>query len=1227
MNMYGGPSSKLGRTGPKRLHSSFPPPPPHRPPSSAGSRLSLGGSARKTPTPPAVEETFSLVSGSNPLDFGMIIRLAPYLVEEIKRVEAQGGTARMKFDANPNNSNGNIIDVGGKEFRFTWSRDGDLCDTYEQHQRGDDGNGLLVESGCAWRKVNVQRILDESTKNHVKMRSEEAERKLKSRKAIVLEPGNPSMKSQIKASAAVEATPWKTMNKKNEAALKKRKVETLQVGGPPKSSRRSGLMSTSTAAKRIHSSPLPSPPDPFAASSSPRGAVNISKSPDNAVPSQTIGKQDAVSEREIPTRTNNAMRNTPGGKGNNGSKPADLQSLLISLLKDKPNGMTFKALEKAVSDTLPSSIKDIEPIIKKIAKYQTPGRYFLKPEVDSESFKKPQTEIGSSPEANHNQIPAREEFHNQTSAPQGDFEEKILNEDLEETVQVHSKVEEESNTLEKIDVQHASPDIFGDKKGSDYSEGRAGSSSASGSDSESESDSSDSGSDSGSHSKSRSRSPAGSGSGSSSDSESDASSSSKEGLEGSDEDIEILSSDDEKEPKHKAEAFDQKMSLPIPVKSPDGRSMHNEVDEKQDGNESDAVDIEKDSPVEQEEKMAVTTDTISDKDGKYAEKTKPFSPDYQQLQERQNFIGSLFDERENEVKEISRNEPDDSSGRLSKGKHKRGSELKNVDENSESTKRSKAGNASRESFSPGTDVQMFENSRNFSPFEFTEDTGKGPNTQVGTRADRQGNFSVGFQKGYNRALPGKSISDLPQTGQRSFDQTPLGNPSYPLENSDKVGESIRHSRKHSGKDFRPHEVSYVQKDKSHRDVQNEDIYATEKKVPRNSRDGSNGNKQSLLSMDSYHQKQGETVGKLKEGRQGVQSHLRTSPKDNNRFDLDKSPAVNGRGISLQREHSDLELGELRESTPDDTNVAKQFERKGSFKHMENKANISEDINSNVTKVKPSLKATLDSGKPSSVFVSSGFPSNLENTNKKNADTHFEDSTKSRSRVMQTHSQHIKADNTEVGSQNKLTEMSTKFRNSESGVSQDIDWDGRSESNRRVPANGSKQDTKRGMVSYPVRESKRQTPNSCEEVADGGKDSVFADRNNSDQKKRESSSDENSCSYSKYEKEEPELKGPITTFSQYKEYVQEYRDKYESYLSLNKILVDYRDEFQKLGDELEYAKRKGDMDRYEDIAEQIKDSYRRCASRHKRQKKIFIVLHEELANIKQRIKDFVQSQRD
>lgn len=79
-----------------------------------------------------------------------------------------------------------VIDVGGKEFRFAWSREfGDLCDIYEEHQSSESGNGLLVESGCAWRKLNVQRILDESTTKHVKMRSEEAALKSKERKYVI----------------------------------------------------------------------------------------------------------------------------------------------------------------------------------------------------------------------------------------------------------------------------------------------------------------------------------------------------------------------------------------------------------------------------------------------------------------------------------------------------------------------------------------------------------------------------------------------------------------------------------------------------------------------------------------------------------------------------------------------------------------------------------------------------------------------------------------------------------------------------------------------------------------------------------------------------------------------------------------------------------------------------------------------------------------------------------
>jgi len=70
-----------------------------------------------------------------------------------------------------------------------------------------------------------------------------------------------------------------------------------------------------------------------------RRAANISKSLYDVVPSRMTDKQDTntVFEKEITTRES---------KGNNGSKPIDLQRMLISLLKDNPNGMTFEVLYK-----------------------------------------------------------------------------------------------------------------------------------------------------------------------------------------------------------------------------------------------------------------------------------------------------------------------------------------------------------------------------------------------------------------------------------------------------------------------------------------------------------------------------------------------------------------------------------------------------------------------------------------------------------------------------------------------------------------------------------------------------------------------------------------------------------------------------------------------------------------------------------------------------------------
>ncbi|CAL0334610.1 unnamed protein product [Lupinus luteus] len=570
MNCRGRGSSKLyrGALKAKRPYSSLPPQPPNQLSLDIStSRNTLPGDTTAR-APMLSEESFSLVSGGDP-KLSMIIKLAPGMVEEIKRLEAQGGRTRMKFASNPYNRDENIIDVGGKQFRFTWSQEfGDLCDIYEERQSGKDGNGLLVESGCAWRKLNVQRTLDESTKNHVKMRSEEAERKLKSRKAIVLEPGNPS----VKALAAAEATLHKSYNKMKEAAPpKKSKVETLQVAGPPKSTYVPGFSTTTaTMSTGRHSSSFSFPLVQPTASSSPLGAINISKGIDNVVPSQNIGKQTGSPDKEILTKRNNATRNVEESKGKNVAEPTDLRSILVSLLMSKPGGMTFKALEKAVNGIVPDPKKKMEPIMRKIASYKSPGKYILLPGMDLESFEKPSTKRGSSTGDNHPQQSVQQEFFNESPASQGGLKENNTNDDLEELVQLNSKLGQLSNIPTKD------------------SEGQEGNTIGGGSDSESGGRG-----DNGSGSMSIAERENGSGS----DGENGASSRSEEVPC---EDVDAVTNYDERESKNKTEASAKRVFSLIPGNLPDGRSLQYETREEQHNNESDALETGKNLPAEPE---------------------------------------------------------------------------------------------------------------------------------------------------------------------------------------------------------------------------------------------------------------------------------------------------------------------------------------------------------------------------------------------------------------------------------------------------------------------------------------------------------------------------------------------------------------------------------------------------------------------------------------------------
>ncbi|XP_058180828.1 uncharacterized protein LOC131299223 isoform X4 [Rhododendron vialii] len=1038
--------------------------------------------------------------------------------------------------------------------------------------------------------------------------------------AIVLDPGNPSMK----ALAAAETNPGKKPFKQKDPDFKKRKIETPPgtFGGPPKSAYKPGFPSATTLKGRPSVSPLHSPPELSVPPASPFGAGNLTKGHTNVEDVMSIhvsSKENATnSEKEMPNRANSgALLEKPGRKGNLGAKPMDMQSMLISLLLEKPEGMSVKALEKAVGDTIPTSI------IKKIATFQAPGRYILKPGVEVQNYKKPLSENGSSPDYLRHPTPAPEDKHNDIFAPTPNSAEKASPEELEKQAHLESNNGEDLDPFAKINIQHHVDDLFREKKVSDNSEGQAGSSSDSGSDSDSESDSSDSGSDSGSRSKSKS--PVGSGSKSSSDSESDASSNSKQG---SDEDVDIMTSDDDKESKPKLQTCEPGFSTsPTPWRTPDVGVLPNGIHERQDGSGSGLVEIEKDLPVDAYgTEMAVSGNSVSNIQGEIpVEDIRLYSPDYQEHQESQVYIANLFGERENIDTDGFKNKKTESSERISKGKSKRGSHSEQLHEKSEYSKRLKVGSLLQPKISRGRESLFRESPKILSPERVSEDNYNGHSTETLNRGSRNENDDSGLQKGYIQGIHSISASDYQESGRKAADISARVKVTDTAERPGIHTESLGRGIKYSETTHKSQESLPAQKDRLSKEIQDEGCNTQERKMPRSSKEGAFGDKHSS-QFDSYNYgRHGEPGGKLKQPREVSNSHMGFSPQDNNRNNVERFPIINAGGKILQRELSELELGELREPLPEETPGAKKkFERKGSFKQSENKPSTSDDWNSEKSKVK--RKTVVDSGKLSPPKLRVGPSRNAEGSSKRTPEQCADDLTGPQHRVVQSQAhglQHQSWVDRSEGTQ-KSTDVSGKVRHNEARASQGNGLEGFGETHKEASVNAlQRSDTKQGPVSHLAKESKTQRSNTVTGSSDKRKDTSVTENNEGGPKRRESSSDDNCCSYSKYEKEQPELREPIKNISQYKEYVQEYREKYDSYCSLNKTLENYRNEFHKLGRDLENAKGK-DMEKYHSILGKLRESYRQCGTSHKRLKKIFIVLHEELQHLKQMIKDYAVS---
>ncbi|PKA49518.1 hypothetical protein AXF42_Ash004058 [Apostasia shenzhenica] len=1179
-----GRGGKAGRGSAKRLLST-----PAQllrssaPAGGTGARLPIGASApgRVRPSASAAagsagavagrEETFRLEPGV--LDFGAIIRLTPDLVEEIRRLEAQGGTARIRFDANVNISAGNVIDVGGKEFRFTWAREStDLCDIYEEQQNGEDGDGLLVECGSASRKLNVQRILDESTKNHVKMRSEEAERMSKSRKAIVLDPTNPSVKSQAKSlvAAAVEGNMRRMGWKQKEMFYKKRRVEANHgaVVAQPKTSFKSATPSSGNLKGRPSSSPVSSSPDHPRprAPVSPSGRGNFLKADakleESIIPVNMSKEEIDIFEKEMPTGVaRGSMQEINGYKERNAYPPSDLQSILIALLSQNPKGMSLKALEKAVGENAPNSVKMIENALKNVATFQAPGRYYLKQGAKIGSSRK-SSELGSSPESSNNHISnTASTLAKKTSEERMDQETKS------------SPNHEGSDPFEKIDIMQDTEDpLYIDGKTKDDTKKRACSSSESGSGSDTETNSSDSGCGSGSPSRSRSksRSPTESGA-SSSDSESDGSSSSKEA---SDVDVDIMISDDEKgvdrqnNQANESRLYSDELHIDTTNRTEEANAVLPPV------NLNDfASNHGRDSSIEDTKSSEIPEIKIANSIDSYQHASNS-------RLSAENWHVSIFGNSDNHMDRLSGRNVVNAKQNLMTNRS--GYELIEAHEKfpQANSKRSFNSEYSQEKHQNFKKIKALNSAElSLSSAELARSAGCGSTNRV----QKSPNYTVDLNLDVEQA--GRKVNEF--NGRKKG----LDSMENPVKYTDIIEKTKKNLETASG-------------------PQESEISAVKNMLFQEKVSAAKGKKE--VGAKILKESTAEKLSSLTDqsSRKSIEGYLTDVPNSD----------LTGKGNVLRREVSDLELGEFREPFGDETEeVKKQFDRKGSFKKVENNLTVSDPITD--TNINRSEANTLSELKQQS-------PSNFRGglNAKVPIDDNIDLSANSLSRVVQHLSQQSsRKDITESENVAYLDKNSEWGSRNEMRTDQTMGAENQADGPKKIAVSRVQKDdnTHASLVARKnTKESTSHKSNGFEGFGDRGFNGSLTDNGIDTRKSMEFSSDEEGPLCLKYDKEEPDCRGPIKDFLMYKEYVKEYQEKYSHYCFLNKKLEKNRNDFLKVGDDIQLAKSRN-MSEYNSLVEKLKQMYLHSGERHKQMKRIFFLLHEELQTLKQRIKDFAQ----